>query len=274
MTPDNLLFLSVICLYLSGTVLYLLGVLWHARTLRRVSYIAAIAGFILHSACLGLSLREEAGTALLRGEFYFSLLAWSLLLIFFFLWWRLRMDFLGLLASPFALILFLSSQAVGGARQLPETLAGLFFGLHIGSLFLSISLLAMACGTGAGYLFLERKIKTKEKLSGFARALPSLSTFDRANQWAVTGGFPLYTIGLVSGFLWAKLTWQRIFSWDPKEVVAIFIWLLFAFLFHQRLFMGWRGRKTAWLAIWVFSLSIVSMLVINFFMPTHHSFAS
>jgi len=274
MTAANVLFVAVVSLYLAGTVLYLAGVLWSLQSLRRASTLAAVLGFGLHTVCLGLSLREEAGTMLLRGEFYFSLLAWSLLLIFFFLWWRLRMDFLALLASPLALILFLSSQAVGGARQLPETLAGLFFGLHIGSLFLSISFLAMACGTGAGYLFLERKIKTKEKLTGFARALPSLSTFDRANQWAVSGGFPLYTIGLVSGFLWAKLTWQRMFSWDPKEVVAIFIWLLFAFLFHQRLFMGWRGRKTAWLAIWVFALSIVSMLVINFFMPTHHSFSS
>lgn len=274
MTAANVLFLAVVGLYLAGTVLYLAGAMWQAPGLRRVSTLAATFGFALHTVCLGLTVQEESATNILRGEFYFSLLAWSLLLIFFFLWWRLRMDFLALLASPLALILFLSSQAVGGARQLPETLSGLFFGLHIGALFLAISLLAMACGTGTGYLYLERKIKTKEKLTGFAKALPSLSTFDRANQWAVTGGFPLYTIGLVSGFLWAKLTWQRMFSWDPKEVVAIFIWLLFAFLFHQRLFMGWRGRKTAWLAIWVFCLSIVSMLVINFFMPTHHSFAS
>jgi len=274
MTLGSFLFLAVLGLYLAGTVLFLAGALWRVNGLRRAGNAAAILGFVLHTACLGLSLRAEAGGTALRAEFYFSLLAWSLLLIFFFLWWRLRMDFLALLASPLALILFLSSQAVGGARPLPETLSGLFFGLHIGSLFLAISLLAMACATGTGYLYLERKIKTKEKLTGFARALPSLSTFDQANQWAVTGGFPLYTIGLVSGFLWAKLTWHRIFSWDPKEVVAIFIWLLFAFLFHQRLFQGWRGRKTAWLAIWVFALSIVSMLVINFFMPTHHSFAA
>ena len=105
------------------------------------------------------------------------------------------------------------------------------------------------------------------------RALPALSTCDTVNRWAVAAGFPLYTIGLLSGFIWAKLTWNRIFSYDPKEILAIGVWLLFAFLFHQRLFLGWRGRKTAKLAIRIFGLTLVSLLVINFFVPTHHSFA-
>jgi ABC-type transport system involved in cytochrome c biogenesis permease subunit len=218
MTLGNILFFAVVCLYLTGTGLYLAGALWRSDRLRRSGNVSAILGFVLHTACLGLALGEEAGGMLLRAEFYFSLLAWSLLLIFFFLWWRLRLDFLGILTSPLPCTFFILPGR-GRARPLPEILSGLFFGLHIGSLFLAISLLAMACATGAGYLYLERKIKTKEKLAGFARAMPSLSTFDRANQWAVTGGFPLYTIGLVSGFLWAKLTWHRIFSWDPKEVV-------------------------------------------------------
>jgi len=274
MQATNILFFLVLAGYFLGATLYLLGIVAAKPGLRRLGSLSTVAGFVLHTADLLVLLGLKGGTALLSGEFYVSLLAWSLLVIFLFLWWRLRLEMLGLLAAPLALFLFLSSQAVTASRMpLPKLLGGLFFGLHIGALFLAIALLAMACGAGAGYLFLERKIKTKTKVAGFAKTLPSLSTCDAVNRWAVAAGFPLYTVGLLSGFIWADFTWHRIFSFDPKEITAIAIWLLFAFLFHQRMFLGWRGRKTARLAIWVFSLSLVSMLGINFFMPTHHSFA-
>ena len=270
----NALFILVLAAYFFGATLHLLGVVSGRKKLRHAGEALTVSGFALHTMDLLVLLAAEGGAALLLGEFYFSLLAWSLLLICLFLWWRLRLEMLGLLAAPLALFLFLSSQAVTAQRMpLPKALGGLFFGLHIGALFLAISLLAMACGAGVAYLYLERKIKTKEKLSGFSKALPALSTCDTVNRWAVGAGFPLYTVGLLSGFIWAKLTWNRIFSYDPKEILAIGVWLLFAFLFHQRLFLGWRGRKTAKLAIWIFGLTLVSLLVINFFVPTHHSFA-
>ncbi len=270
----NVFFFLVLAGYFAGATLYLLGVVSGKTGLRRAGAGLTATGFALHTADLAVLLAGEGGTALLSGEFYFSLLAWCLLLICLFLWWRLRLGMLGVLAAPLALFLFLSSQAVTATRMpLPKALGGLFFGLHIGAFFLAISLLAMACGAGVAYLYLERKIKTKEKLRGVSKALPALSTCDTVNRWAVAVGFPLYTVGLLSGFIWAKLTWNRIFSYDPKEITAIGVWLLFAFLFHQRMFLGWRGRKTARMAIWIFSLTLVSLLVINFFMPTHHSFA-
>lgn len=270
----NILFLLVVAGYFLGAVTHLLGVGTGKAGLRRAGWLLTLGGFVCHTLDLGVLLAVEGGMAFMSGEFYFSLLAWSLLLICLFLWWRLRLGMLGLLASPLALFLFLSSQAVTAARMpLPKALGGLFFGLHIGALFLAISLLAMACGAGMAYLYLERKIKTKEKLGGFAKSLPALSTCDTVNRWAVAAGFPLYTLGLLSGFVWAKLTWNRIFSYDPKEVTAICIWMLYAFLFHQRLMLGWQGRKPARMAIWLFGLTLVSMLVINFYMPTHHSFA-
>jgi len=270
----NLLFFLVLAGYFAGATFYLLGVVAGKNGLRHAGVWLTVAGFVFHTLDLAVLPASESGPSLLSGEFYFSLLAWSLVLICLLLWRRLRLGMLGVLTAPLALFLFLSSQALTATRiPLPKQLGGLFFGLHIGALFLAISLLAMACGAGLAYLHLERKIKTKEKLTGLAKSLPALSTCDTVNRWAVAAGFPLYTVGLLSGFIWAKLTWGRIFSFDPKEITAIGVWLFFAFLFHQRLFLGWRGRKTARMAIWIFSLTLVSLLVINFFMPTHHSFA-
>lgn len=264
---------AVLALYLIGSGGHICGILTHSERPKRLGGAISGAGFALHALSLGLQLADNPAVALTSGEFYLSLFSWSLLLILFTLWIRLKMSFLGLIATPLAMVVLLGSQAVTSARvPLPSSLAGLFFGLHIGTLFVSMGLMGMAAAAGAAYLKLEKRIKSKEKLQGVWAALPPLDKLDAANRLAVTAGFPLYTVGLISGFLWAGLTWTRFFSWDPKEVAAVFIWLLFAYLFHQRVALGWRGRKTAWLAIWVFGLTLASMFGINFLVKTHHSF--
>ena len=274
MASAELIFYAVLALYLIGSGGHICGIVTRKEGPRRLGGLISGAGFALHGLSLALLVAANPAQALASGEFYLSLFSWSLLLILFILWLRLKLSFLGLIATPLAMVLLLGSQAVTAERvPLPTVLAGLFFGLHIGTLFVSMGLMAMAAAAGAAYLKLEKRIKSKEKLVGVWASLPSLEKLDTANRLAVAVGFPLYTLGLVSGFIWAGLTWQRFFSWDPKEVAAVFIWLLFAYLFHQRLALGWRGRKTSWLAIWVFGLSLASMILINFFVKTHHSFS-
>jgi cytochrome c-type biogenesis protein CcsB len=273
MTSFRLFELCIAFLYFSGALLFLLGLVTRRDLLKRISIWATVLGFGLHSIDLLITWFDSQGLGAGQGPFYFSLLSWSFLVIFFGFWWRLRMEFLALIASPLALIIFTSSLAISSSTQpIPQTLGGLWFGLHIGALFLSIALLAMAFGSGVTYLYLEKKIKTKERLKGLSRDLPSLNTCDRVNHVSVMTGFPLYTIGILSGFIWAAFTWKRMFSWDPKEVVSLIIWLVFAYLFHQRLAIGWNGRKPAKTAIWLFVVVIASMLFINFFVPTHHRF--
>ena len=269
----SLLQAVIIAVYLTGTVLVFAGPILHKDRLKSLGNVAAVAGFALHTLDIILYLSLERGLALTEGSFYFSLLAWSLLLIYFILWWRLRLGFLGLTAAPLALLLFVSSLASVGTRvPMPKSLIGVFFGLHIGSLFASISLLTMAFGAALAFIYLEKKIKTKAKLSGLGKEMPSLSVLDKVNHWVILTGFPLYTLGLVTGFLWARQAFGRVFSWDPKEVVALFVWFLFALLFHQRLALGWRGRKTAVMAIWVFGFTMLSLVGVNFFVVTHHGF--
>jgi len=273
MAWSELIFYAVIALYLLGSGGHICGLLTRKERPRVVGGVISGLGFALHGVFLVMTLVKDPALALASGSFYLSLFSFSLLLVLFILWMRLRLSFLALIATPLALVLLLGSQAVSGERlPLPSSLGGLFFGLHIGTLFVSLGLMAMACAAGAAYIKLEHRIKSKEKLTGIWAALPSLEKLDAANRLAVNVGFPLYTVGLVSGFLWAGIVWKRFFSWDPKELAAVFIWLLFAYLFHQRKALGWRGRKTAWLAIWVFGLSLASMLGINFLVKTHHSF--
>ncbi len=47
-------------------------------------------------------------------------------------------------------------------------------------------------------------------------------------------GFPLLTIGILSGAVWANEAWGSYWSWDPKETWALITWLVFAVYFHSR----------------------------------------
>ncbi len=265
--------LCIALLYFLGSLLYVAGMLSSNPLMRRISLGITLCGFSLHTVDLFLKISTQPMFAFAQAQFYFSLLAWSFLLIYLLLWWRLKLQFLALTAAPLALVLFTSSMVVGQAQMpIPPQLSKLWFGLHIGSLFMSIALLAMAFGAGAGYLYMHRQIKNKVKLNRLRRDFPALTSFDRANHWAVSLGFPLFTVGMLSGFIWARFTWGEIFSWDPKELFSLIIWFLFAYLFHHRLLLNWKGRRPAILACTIFGLCIASMLIINFHFPTHHSF--
>jgi ABC-type transport system involved in cytochrome c biogenesis permease subunit len=95
---------------------------------------------------------------------------------------------------------------------------------------------------------------------------------DSLNYVCVTFGFPLITIGLISGFVYAGAVWRSYWHWDPKEVLSVVTWLIYAILVHERLAVGWRGRRAAIMAIIGFSAILVTFLVASVILKGHHSF--
>ncbi|QJB57712.1 cytochrome c biogenesis protein CcsA [Pseudodesulfovibrio sp. zrk46] len=256
----ELLHIVIIALYGLGTVLFLTGLGTGNDRLKKIAVWLAVAGFVMNTVDLSLVVMQDHA-ALYAGKFYFNILAWCVLALYFFLWWRLRLEFLAITALPLALLLFIASLALGGVRvSMPPELTALFFSLHIGSLILTLGVLIMAFGAGVAFIHYNKKLKTKAGLSSMGKDVPSLDKFDRVNRWAVVIGFPLYTLGLFSTFFWYWIAPDKQFSWDVMKIGSLAVWFLFAFLFHQRVVLGWRGRKPAILAIWVFSGMCISLI--------------
>ena len=146
---------------------------------------------------------------------------------------------------------------------------GFWFYSHIFLVFTGEAALALACGTGILYLLQEKGIKTKSP-GFFFKRLPSLDLLDNVGYTCLTTGFALLTIGLVTGFIYAKVIWGRFWSWDPKEVFSVGSWLIYAALLHLRLYSGWRGRKSAIMTIVGFFIIIFTFLGVNMLLGGHH----
>ena len=95
---------------------------------------------------------------------------------------------------------------------------------------------------------------------------------DSLNYVCLTFGFPLITIGLISGFVYAGAVWQSFWHWDPKEILSVVTWLIYAVLLHERLAVGWRGRRAAIMAIIGFSVILVTFVGTSIILKVHHSF--
>jgi cytochrome c-type biogenesis protein CcsB len=88
----------------------------------------------------------------------------------------------------------------------------------------------------------------------------------------LTFGFPLMTMGIISGAIWANSAWGGYWRWDPKETWALITWFLYAALLHGRLTIGWRGRRAAIFAIIGFLCLLFTFLGVNLLLSGEHSF--
>ncbi|MDR0826427.1 MAG: cytochrome c biogenesis protein [Desulfovibrio sp.] len=255
---EKLLFVSVVFLYSFGSFGILIGALTMRRTLSKAADIVTLAGFALHSLSLILAF-AAAGYEGLAASYHMQFLAWCVIACYLAARYKLRHPFLGMTAAPLALLIYILSLRLTGLKNLlPDRLSALFFGLHIWSLYLSFALLALAFGAGLLFIYTEGRIKKKEPLAQFTQNMPALGVYDKINKGAVLAGFPLFTLGLMTGVIWAPLT-QAVAA-NPKVMLSLFIWFLYALLFYQRTALGYRGKKTALMAVFIFGVSVLSVL--------------
>lgn len=97
-------------------------------------------------------------------------------------------------------------------------------------------------------------------------------TLDNISYRMIGLGFPLLTIGIIAGGVWANEAWGTYWSWDPKETWALITWLVFAAYLHARITKGWQGRRPAILAASGFVVVWVCYLGVNLLGKGLHSY--
>lgn len=107
----------------------------------------------------------------------------------------------------------------------------------------------------------------------FLATLPDSTSLENLAYRVNIVGFILWTFTLMAGAIWAEKAWGRYWGWDTKEVWTFIIWVVYAGYIHARATRGWRGTRSAWLAIIGFSAVLFNFTVVNLFFKGLHAYS-
>ncbi|MBI5248272.1 MAG: c-type cytochrome biogenesis protein CcsB [Desulfomonile tiedjei] len=270
---DLIFFKISIVLYLGAAVGYLLFLLVSTGNRAELGFWSALAGFLCHS----LSILHRAifsGFFPLATPFdVLSFFAWVVVGLFLLMRYRDPSPIFGSVAVPMALVLMLFGSTLSYQIKAPivPVLKSWWLPIHVILAVAGNGVFALMAIGGLMYVVQERLIKTK-RIGRMHRLLPSLETLDMINRRGLTLGFFLLTLGIISGALWAGSIWGFYWSWDPKETWSLITWFAYAAMVHQRVALGWRGRRAALLAMMGFALVIFTFVGVSLLLGGHHSF--
>ncbi|WP_321369191.1 c-type cytochrome biogenesis protein CcsB [uncultured Desulfuromusa sp.] len=268
----NLLFGTTTLIYLLASVFYLVAMVGKRPQAGRIGRWLLLAGVIIHAACFGVRHSTAGGTPVTSLHESFAFFAWCLVLLFLLLDLRFHLSVMGAFAAPLAFLLMIASAlSPNVVVQLNPVLKSWLFPVHIIFAFLGNAAFSLSFGAGVMYLIQNRMLKSK-RFNGIYKLLPSLDVLDKVNYTCLSVGFPLMTLGIISGAFWANTAWGTYWSWDPKETWALITWFLYAALLHGRLTIGWRGRKAAIFSIIAFMFLLFTFLGVNLLLGGYHTF--
>jgi cytochrome c-type biogenesis protein CcsB len=267
----TLFFVIATLCYSIGAVGYLVYLFRERDAIHRISCGVLLTGAIFHGTAIVMRSVEIGTLAVTNSQEALSFFAWVIVVTYLIFQVRLNLRILGTFVSPLAVVFMLASSMLPD-RVIPATGAfrSAWLAFHVTAMFLSNAIFALAFSAGIMYLIQERHIKHKDFGLLYSR-LPSLERLDSINYVCIMVGFPLMTVGLVTGFAYASRVWHSIWNWDPKEIFALITWIIYAILLHERLAVGWRGRRAAWLAIFGFSAVLITFLGVNLVLKGHHA---
>ncbi|TIH39086.1 c-type cytochrome biogenesis protein CcsB [Subtercola vilae] len=107
----------------------------------------------------------------------------------------------------------------------------------------------------------------------FLASLPDSTRLENLAYRVNIVGFVFWTFTLIAGAVWAERAWGRYWGWDTKEVWTFIIWVIYAGYIHARATRGWRGSRSAWLAIIGFGAVLFNFGVVNVFFHGLHSYS-
>ncbi|WP_305044458.1 c-type cytochrome biogenesis protein CcsB [Geoalkalibacter sp.] len=271
--------------YFIAMVLYISFIATKNKNVGLGGNIAAWIGFGLNTLAIGWRWYESKslgyGHAPLS-NLYESVVffAWSILLIYLLMDLKYKQRAVGAFVMPFAVLGMAWAQMMPdhskSIQPLVPALQSNWLTYHVITCFIGYAGFAIACGASIMYLI---KVGKEEKsggantpAGGILSMFPSARVLDDINYKAIMIGWPMLTLGIVTGAAWANYAWGTYWSWDPKETWSLIVWFIYAAFLHARFTRGWVGRKAAWLSIIGFGATLFCYLGVNLVLSGLHSY--
>jgi cytochrome c-type biogenesis protein CcsB len=240
----------------------------------RVAMALTVIAWILHVSA-DVTRGLAAGRVPWANMFEFSMTATAIVVGVFLVtqfWQDIR--FLGAYITGFCLIL-LGLATVNfyvDVVPLAVPLQSAWLVIHVFVASLGTAFFAIGAGLSIAQLLQSRR-ETKGAGFRFLETLPTAEKLENLAYRVILIGFVFWTFTLIAGAIWAERAWGRYWGWDTKEVWTFIIWTIFAGYIHARATRGWRGSRSAILAIVGFSAVLFNFTIVNLFFKGLHSYS-
>lgn len=256
--------------YLVASVCYGAHVMLRNPALARLARYAASIGVIGHTVAIGIHCASTHRTPFTTPHEALSASAWAIALVYLAvdLFVKPQPTALGAVAQPIAFLclfagsVFRSGRATGQPAFSDATLNSTLISLHVIALLFAFGLLALAFCCAVLYLTQHWMLKQKRSGRLFGK-LPPLARIDRLGFGLVSFAFPLLTIGLASGVIRAVHGLPGGWAVDPKILLSISMWALYAVYLGLHFLAHWRGTRANYLLI-----GGLVIAVLTYFAPT------
>jgi len=266
-------------IYLLCFLGYLIFTASRNRTLGTLSTSLLIIGLLIHSGGLVVRWLETHQTGygyVPLSNMYESLIffSWTIVLIYLILEFKYQQKIIGVFITPFAFLAIALTSIVPGIdakiTPLMPALQSNWLTIHVTTCFFGYAAFAVSFGVSILYLIRDREGSPKEE---GAKWLPSTLVLDEINYKSIVIGFPMLSLGIITGAAWANYAWGSYWSWDPKETWSLITWFVYAAFLHARFTRDWRGRKAAILSIVGFVAVLFTYFGVNYVLSGLHSYA-
>jgi len=153
---------------------------------------------------------------------------------------RHGMTAIGAFITPVTLLMLLGAGLRSSLPPVPEHVRSALLPLHVAMNVLGLAAFTLAFAAAVGYVIQERLLRTKHVVGVFQR-LPALEVLDALGGRFVTIGFPMFTLGLMLGVVWAA----KQSALSAAQGFAMLAWLFFGIVLLTRAIAGWNGRRAA-----------------------------
>lgn len=149
-----------------------------------------------------------------------------------------------------------------------------WFIIHIAAVTLASG--AFVLGFVPALLYLLKSGHDRGKRSfpyTLAERMPAADALERLTFRIHAFAFPIWTMGVIGGAIWAEAAWGRYWGWDPKETWAFISWVVYAGYLHARATPSVKRSVATWIAIIGFLTMLMNLFGVNLFFEGLHSYA-
>jgi ABC-type transport system involved in cytochrome c biogenesis permease subunit len=252
-------------LYLIAGIVAALAAAVPLPRLGRVAVRLLVLAVVIHLVAFAALHGAEPPASLTDLPVAVSFMAWMAALSFLMLLRRAQITRLVVVIAPVAFLgAFYTALSLPSSAPPPAAGGGSWPHAHVLLGSAGLSLLGLAALASLLFLTEHRRLKAKRPARP-RLPLPSLEALDRANVAALTVGFPLLTLSVITGALWEQTASGQLWAATAHQTWSLIAWAVYAVLVAVRFGANQGSRQAAVSTVGGFTFLFFAVIGVELF---------